>query len=163
MSLESINETVLKGVSDLMPLAILMVLAFAIGDVTTELETGPYIAGLTHNTLPKALAPAILFLVSAAISFATGTSWGTFAIMIPIAASLAGAMNISLSLLAAAVVGGGVFGDHCSPISDTTVVASMAASCDHIEHVRTQLPYAVVAAIIALVLFVTAGLLVSIN
>jgi Na+/H+ antiporter NhaC len=163
LTLEAINTTILKGISELMPLAILMVLAFAIGDVTTELKTGSYIAGLTHDALPKALAPAILFLVSAAISFATGTSWGTFAIMIPIAVSLAGALDSSLSLLAAGVVGGGVFGDHCSPISDTTVVASMAASCDHIEHVRTQLPYAVVAAVIALALFVFAGLITSIN
>ena len=80
------------------------------------------------------------------MAFATGTSWGTFALMVPIAVPLATAMAGPLPLYLAAVLGGGVFGDHCSPISDTTIISSMASASDHIDHVRTQIPYALVGA-----------------
>jgi Na+/H+ antiporter NhaC len=93
------------------------------------------------------------------ISFSTGSSWGTFAILMPIAVPLAVGAGASVPLAVAAVMGGGVFGDHCSPISDTTVVASMSAGCDHIEHVTTQLPYALAAGVAATVLYAVAGLL----
>ena len=101
----------------------------------------------------------ILFISSAFISFSTGTSWGTFAIMIPIAVPTAIYSDASLSLAVAAVLSGSVFGDHCSPISDTTIVSSMASACDHIDHVRTQLPYAISMATIALLLFWLIGVL----
>ena len=99
---------------------------------------------MTPYLTPLLVAP-LVFLVSGAIAFATGTSWGTFAIMIPLALPLAATMNlegaaVSLPLVVSAVLGGGVFGDHCSPISDTTLISSMAAWSDHIDHVRTQLP-----------------------
>ena len=84
------------------------------------------------------------------MAFATGTSWGTFALMVPIAVPLAAALGGPLPLYLAAVLGGGVFGDHCSPISDTTIMSSMASSCDHVDHVRTQLPYALLGASIAI-------------
>ncbi|MCP5103902.1 MAG: sodium:proton antiporter, partial [bacterium] len=90
----------------------------------------------------------------------TGTSWGTFAVMIPIAVPVAAGMGISLPFVLSAVLGGGLFGDHCSPISDTTLVASMASACDHIDHVRTQLPYALAAAGIACILYLAVGQLV---
>ena len=83
--------------------------------------------------------------MSAAMSFATGTSWGTFAIMLPIGVPMAGALGIDPRVMVGAVVGGSIFGDHCSPISDTTIVASLAAGSDHIDHVSTQLPYALAA------------------
>jgi Na+/H+ antiporter NhaC len=98
------------------------------------------------------IAP-ILFITSAFISFSTGTSWGTFAIMIPIAVPTALYADGSLSLSIAAVLSGSVFGDHCSPISDTTIVSSMASACDHIDHVNTQLPYAISMAIVSALLF----------
>ena len=99
------------------------------------------------------------------MAFATGTSWGTFAIMIPLALPVATAMlgdgaGVSIPLVVSAVLGGGVFGDHCSPISDTTLISSMAAWSDHIDHVRTQLPYALAAGAAALGLYVVAGLLI---
>jgi Na+/H+ antiporter NhaC len=104
------------------------------------------------------LAP-LVFLVSAFIAFSVGSSWGTFAIMIPIAVPMAMTLGLPAPLLLGAAVSGAIFGDHASPISDTTVVASMAAATDHIDHVRTQLPYALLAAGIAATGFLIAGLL----
>jgi Na+/H+ antiporter NhaC len=89
--------------------------------------------------------PALVFLISCFVAFSTGTSWGTFAIMIPIAVPLAAQYGLDPSLAIAAAIGGGVFGDHCSPTSDTSIIASMASGSDHIDHVRTQLPYALIA------------------
>ena len=125
-----------------------------------DLGTGAYIAKLVGGNLPNALIPAMLFLAGALISFSTGTSWGTFAILIPIGMPLAIALDLPPSLLLAAILGGGVFGDHCSPISDTTVVSSIAAGCDLLEHVRTQLPYAITGGIIAFVMYLIAGILI---
>jgi Na+/H+ antiporter NhaC len=100
------------------------------------------------------LLPAAVFLVAAAVSFATGTSWGTMAILTPLAVPLVVVNPAATSSLVAATVsailGGAVFGDHCSPISDTTIMSSMASSCDHVDHVRTQLPYALFGAAVAL-------------
>jgi len=100
-----------------------------------------------------------VFLVSAFIAFSTGTSWGTFGIMIAIAIPMAQQMNANELMVIAAVLGGGVFGDHCSPISDTTIVSSMAAATDHIDHVRTQLPYALFGGIVASLLYLILGFL----
>ncbi|MCH2279165.1 MAG: Na+/H+ antiporter NhaC family protein, partial [Vicinamibacterales bacterium] len=102
--------------------------------------------------------------VSAFIAFATGSSWGTFAIMLPLAVPLAATFNaevamVSLPLVVSAVLGGGVFGDHCSPISDTSVISSMAAASDHIDHVRTQLPYALIAGAVAFTLYLVVGIM----
>lgn len=153
LSVREVTDLSLKGVGGLVPLAILMVFAFAIGDVSRELGTGLYVAELADAFLePRLLAP-LIFITAAFIAFSTGTSWGTFAIMVPIALPTALIMEVHPSLALAAVLGGGVFGDHVSPISDTTIVSSMAAACDHIDHVRTQLPYALIAAGGATVLF----------
>jgi len=153
LTLKEVMDYTLKGISGLVPLAILMVLAFAIGDTCRVLGTGEYVASLSKDFLnPSVIAP-ILFVTSAFISFSTGTSWGTFAIMIPIAVPTALFISASLPLSIAAVLSGSVFGDHCSPISDTTIVSSMASACDHIDHVRTQLPYALSMAILASILF----------
>jgi len=147
-----------KGVGGLMPLALLMVLAFAIGDTCKELGTGPYVANLAKTWLNPAMVPVILFLVSCFISFSTGTSWGTFAIMIPIGVPMISLIGGNLYAAVGAILGGGVFGDHCSPISDTTIISSMSAASDHIDHVRTQLPYALLAAGIALILYLLIAL-----
>ena len=157
LSLKEIMEYTLKGISGLVPLAILMVFAFSIGDTCRTLGTGEYVASLSKDFLNPSLIAPILFITSAFISFSTGTSWGTFAIMIPIAVPTALYASSPLALSIAAVLSGSVFGDHCSPISDTTIVSSMASACDHIDHVRTQLPYAVIMAIVSAVLFWVTG------
>jgi len=156
-SFREMTDLALKGIGGLMPLAILMVLAFAIGDVARQLKTGLYVASVAKTFLSPAFVPFVLFVVSCFIAFSTGTSWGTFAIMIPIAIPVATSADINLSLVLSAVLGGGVFGDHCSPISDTTMVASMAAASDHVDHIRTQLPYALSAASIASLLYLGCG------
>jgi Na+/H+ antiporter NhaC len=157
LTLKEVMDYTLKGISGLVPLAILMVFAFSIGDTCRTLGTGIYVASLSKDFLnPSVIAP-ILFITSAFISFSTGTSWGTFAIMIPIAVPTAVYADASLPLSLAAVLSGSVFGDHCSPISDTTIVSSMASACDHIDHVRTQMPYALLIAFISAILFFLVG------
>ena len=155
-------DEALRGAGSMLPIATLLVLALALGGVCEALGTGPFIAARAAPLLTPALAAPAVFLTSGAIAFATGTSFGTFAIMIPLAVPLAAAMQldgaaVSLPLVVGAVLGGGVFGDHCSPISDTTVISSAAAGSDHIEHVRTQAPYALAAAAFTVVLYLLAG------
>ena len=154
-------ELILKGISELMPLALLMMLAFSISHVCNSLGTGTYVAGITEGWLSPALLPAIIFILSSFIAFSTGTSWGTFAIMISIALPMAELHDANLYLVVAATMGGGVFGDHCSPISDTSIISSMASASDHIDHVRTQLPYALVTGVITVVLYLILGFLVG--
>ena len=152
----SVNELMrvfMKGAGDLLPIATILLLALALGDVATLLQTGPYVAGVASAALPEFMLAPLLFLVSAFIAFSVGSSWGTFAIMIPIAVPIATTLGLPLPLLLGAAISGSIFGDHASPISDTTVVASMASATDHIDHVRTQLPYALLAAGIAAVGF----------
>jgi tetracycline resistance efflux pump len=152
-TLREVVDLTMKGIGGLVPLAILMILAFSIGSTCKELGTGPYVAGVTSRWIHPNLLPPIVFLVACFIAFSTGTSWGTFAIMLPIAIPMVTIMQASLPLTVSAVLGGGVFGDHCSPISDTTIVSSMASASDHIDHVRTQLPYALTAAVIAVIIY----------
>lgn len=137
-------ELALKGISEMMPLALLMLMAFAISNVSKELNTGAYVAELTQAWLSPGLVPFIVFLVTAFIAFSTGTSWGTFGIMVAIAIPMARTLGADEVVTLAAVLGGGIFGDHCSPISDTTIISSMASATDHIDHVKTQLPYALI-------------------
>lgn len=158
MNLKVFMEESINGMKDMITMAMLMMLAFALGSLCKELGTGIYVASITQEWLSPALAPAIIFLTSCFIAFSTGTSWGTFAIMISIAVPLAQAIDLNLNIAVAAVLGGGVFGDHCSPISDTTLIASMASGSDHIDHVRTQLPYALVTGGIATVFYLLLGL-----
>ena len=164
LTLDGVVQEALKGAGGLVSMAVIMGLAFAIGMTCDELGTGRWVADAVAPYLTAGLIAPVVFAVSGLIAFATGTSWGTFAIMIPLALPLAAAANaggdvVSVPLVVAAVLGGGVFGDHCSPISDTTVVSSMASCSDHIDHVRTQLPYALLAAGVAVVLFAVVGAL----
>ncbi len=155
--LNEIIDLTFKGIGGLIPLALLMMMAFAIGKVCRDLGTGIYIAELSREWLSPHFVPVIVFLVSCFIAFSTGTSWGTFAIMIAIGIPMAQAMDVSIPLTVGAVLGGGVFGDHCSPISDTTIISSMASASDHIDHVKTQLPYALFGGAIAALLYLIAG------
>ena len=150
-------DLVLKGISGLIPLALLMMLAFAIGNVTKELGTGLYVAEVSKLWISPSFVPAIIYVVASFIAFSTGTSWGTFAIMIPIGVPMAQALDANIYLTIAAALGGGVFGDHCSPISDTTIISSMASACDHIDHVKTQLPYALFGGLLTTVIYVVLG------
>ncbi|MFA4839407.1 MAG: Na+/H+ antiporter NhaC family protein [Candidatus Neomarinimicrobiota bacterium] len=160
MKMQEIMDMILKGAGGMISLALLMLLAFSLGNTCKSLGTGAYMANLTSSFLSPHLVPAIVFFVSALVAFATGTSFGTFSLMIPLAVPLVASLGINLPLTVAAVLSGGVFGDHCSPISDTTLVASMSAACDHIDHVNTQLPYAVLNAALAFIVYIILGFIV---
>lgn len=157
--LQDLMDILFRGIAELIPVGILLVLALTLGDLCKALGTGTFLAGLAKEHLPTAVLPALVFGLSCVISFATGTSYGTFAIMIPIALPMAQATGLSQSLMFAACISGGVFGDNCSPISDTSIVTGMAARISVVDHTRTQIPYALVAASVAIVLYVLVGLL----
>jgi Na+/H+ antiporter NhaC len=158
-SVSELMQVFMKGAGDLLPIAIILLLALALGDVANALGTGKYVAGLVSGNIPPIFLAPLVFLVSAFIAFSVGSSWGTFAIMIPIAVPIAMTIGIPVPLMLGATISGAIFGDHASPISDTTVLASMASASDHIEHVRTQLPYALLAAGIAAIGFLIIGLI----
>ena len=156
---KSLMHMSFNGISELLPIVTILLLSIALGASLKILGTGDYIAQLVGSFLPIYLVAPMIFLVGAMISFSTGTSWGTFAILIPIAAPIILLMDLPPSLVIAAVLGGGVFGDHCSPISDTTAISSIASGCDLLEHVRTQLPYALTAGGISILLYFVASLM----
>jgi Na+/H+ antiporter NhaC len=150
------------GIQSMLMAVVILMLAWGLGGVTSAVGTGPFLASLVQDTLPLALLPGIVFLVAAATAFSTGTSWGTMAILFPVVIPLAVAMGAGVGFAGgehypillgtiSSVMAGAVFGDHSSPISDTTVLSSMSSSCDLVDHVRTQLPYALVVAVVALV------------
>ena len=157
MKLKEMVDLILKGISELMPLALLMLLAFAIGDACNQLGTGQYVANWSKDWISPEYLPAIVFVISSFIAFSTGTSWGTFAIMLAISIPMATIHGAELTLIIAATLGGGIFGDHCSPISDTSIISSMASASDHIDHVRTQLPYALLGGAITTILYLILG------
>ncbi len=163
LSLTQAMDAWVLGVRSMILAAIILTGAWTIGTICTDLYTADYVISLTKQFLSPHWLPIITFISAGAISFATGTSWGTLAILMPIAIPLAHkyplthpdidaahAMGLLLSTTAA-VLAGSTFGDHCSPISDTTIMSSMASGADHIDHVRTQLPYATTAAAIAII------------
>ena len=155
---KELMEQSFKGLGNLLPLVTLVLLAFALSSAMGDLKTGEFVAQAVGDFIPLWLIPALIFTLAGFISFTTGTSWGTFGILIPIAIPLALALGISPSLVLGAVLGGAVFGDHASPISDTTVISSLAAGCDLLDHVKTQLPYALTAGGISIVLYILFGL-----
>ncbi|MDD3722104.1 MAG: Na+/H+ antiporter NhaC family protein [Lutibacter sp.] len=161
MKIKEMIDLVLKGISELMPLALLMLLAFAISDACNQLGTGYFVANWSKEWLSPEFLPAIVFVVSSFIAFSTGTSWGTFAIMLAISIPMSNIHEVSTTLVIAATLGGGVFGDHCSPISDTTIISSMASASDHIDHVKTQLPYALIGGLIAIIFYLILGFTIS--
>ena len=145
----------MKGMTDV---AVTLVLAWSLGSMISALGTADFIVnGLKNLNFSAALVPAAIFIFGAFVSFSTGSSWGTFAIMMPLAIPMAHAFGISYAIAVGAVLSGGLFGDHCSPISDTTILSSTGAECDLVDHVKTQLPYACVNGIIAFAAFIFAG------
>ena len=158
MRVRDMVDLSLRAMGGMIPMALLMVLAFALGSLCKELATGAYVADQVSGLITPALLPAIVFLVACFIAFSTGTSWGTFTIMIAIAVPLAQSMDgANVTLAIAASIGGGIFGDHCSPTSDTSIISSMATANDHIDHVRTQLPYALIAGALTVLLYLILG------
>lgn len=149
-----------EGTKSMLSAIYILILAWIIVDLIGQLKTGEYLAGLVEQSnLNIAYLPVILFLLGAFMAFATGTSWGTFGIMLPIAAEITAATDISMLLPAmAAVLAGSVLGDHCSPISDTTILSSTGAGSHHIDHVITQLPYALTGGFIAAVGYIVLGM-----
>jgi len=150
-------EVYLKGMTGMTLVAVTLLLAWALSDIGKMLGAAEYIAAVAQAGLPYWLLPAVVFILSAIISFATGSSWGTFAIMLPLVIPTAVAIDAPLHVCIGAVLSGGLFGDHSSPISETTILSSTGASCSQIDHFRTQLPYALFNGAISLIAFLTAG------
>ncbi len=159
---KEIMDTTTNGVKGAIPAVMLLALAYSVNSLSTQMGTANYIVSLSESFISQALLPAIIFVIAAIMAFATGSSWGTFAICMPIALPLAFSFtNDTITPLViasfAAVAGGGVFGDHCSPLSDTTVLSSTGAAADHIDHVKTQLPYSLVCGALAVVAYLIIG------
>lgn len=160
-SFGKVAEGIGQGVLKILPLAIILWLAIALGDITRTLGAGQYLTQLINESMPVYLLPALVFILSAFTAFAIGSSWGTFALMLPLAIPLALGIGMPVPLLIGAALAGGIFGDHASPISDTTIIASLASGAEHISHVRTQLPYALIAAALTIAFYLVAGLFVE--
>jgi len=155
-------ESWVGGMQSMLMAVIILILAWGLGGITGEIGTGAYLSSLLEDSLPLALLPGLVFFIAAVTAFSTGTSWGTMAILFPVVVPLAISMGAGVGFAGgehygillgsiSSVMAGAVFGDHCSPISDTTVLSSMSSACDLIDHVRTQLPYALVIAVVALI------------
>ncbi|NQY86169.1 MAG: hypothetical protein HRT51_00235 [Colwellia sp.] len=147
----------IRGMEKLISVCFILVLAWSLSSICKELDTGLYLASLIGDSISPSLFPALVFLIGALMSFATGSSYGTFAILMISVVPVAHSLDASLTLTIAAVLSGGLFGDHTSPISDTTVVASMGADCNHIDHVSTQFYYASFVGLMTFIAFVITG------
>ena len=168
LSFNDCMKAVPEGFKQMVPAILILTFAWALKSMTGLLEAGSYVSSLVESaTAVQILLPAILFVVAVGLAFATGTSWGTFGILIPIVTgvfenqlanvSSTGAIPSMVVICISACLAGAVCGDHCSPISDTTIMASTGAQCNHVNHVSTQLPYALTVAAISLVCYLLAG------
>jgi Na+/H+ antiporter NhaC len=172
LKLQESLDAWLHGIKSMLPAMIILVLAWAIASVCKDLDTAGFVTSLLSDKLNPNLLPSLMFLCGALIAFSTGTSWATMGILLPLAVPIAFGVTAAAGFgeaaahqiflaTTSAVLAGAIFGDHCSPISDTTVLSSMSSGCDHVDHVRTQLPYALTVALAALLtgyLPVAAGL-----
>ncbi|MBI2082579.1 MAG: Na+/H+ antiporter NhaC family protein [Deltaproteobacteria bacterium] len=168
LTLKEAMEAWFGGIRSMLLACLILLLAWSLAGVTQELKTADFVVGALTGKISYGWLPFLIFLLSCLISFATGTSWGTMAVVMPLTTPLAWAMAQSAGLnpvdaqnflysAVSSVLAGAVFGDHCSPISDTTVMSSMTSGCDHIDHVRTQMPYAVLAGVISMIALISAG------
>lgn len=160
--LQEITDTLMQGVKGATPAVVLLALAYCINQLSKDMGTANYIISLCEGFLTPHLLPVVIFVVAAIMAFATGSSWGTFAICMPLALPLAfnftdGQLTTLVAAVFAAVAGGGVFGDHCSPLSDTTILSSTGAASDHLDHVKTQLPYSLVCGAVAVIGYLIVG------
>ncbi|MGP4109012.1 Na+/H+ antiporter NhaC family protein [Virgibacillus sp. L01] len=154
------GKILFEGIKTMLPAIYILLLAWMIGSVIGALETGQYLAQIVSDaSISSALLPLLFFIIAGLMALATGTSWGTFGIMLPIAAEVAVITDVSMLLPAlSAVLAGAVFGDHCTPISDTTILSSTGAGSNHIDHVLTQLPYAFIAAFASAIGYLIIGI-----
>lgn len=159
LSLDQTVDAWYNGVRSMLFAMIILVLAWALSEITQALGTADFLMRMLGDRLPPGIIPAIVFVLAALTAFATGTSWGTMGILMPLVVPLTWSVleqgngqEAVLYSAVACVLAGAVWGDHCSPISDTTVLSSMASGCDHVDHVRTQLPYAILVGAVALVI-----------
>jgi Na+/H+ antiporter NhaC len=161
LTVQQAMEAWLAGLRSMVLAMVILVLAWSLGSVTEMLGTAQYLSSVLQGNVSAQLLPVIVFVVAALISFATGTSWGTMAILLPLVIPLGVTLTAATAVgdggqytillgVVSSVLAGSIFGDHCSPISDTTVMSSMASACDHMDHVRTQLPYALVVAAVGM-------------
>lgn len=161
LTFKDFMDSMFEGVKSMVPAMMILILAWSIGGITQEeyLNTGQFIASLITGQDVAAMLPPVIFLIGAVMSFSTGTAWGTFGILIPILVPIIQSLGITemYPIIFAAIFSGSIFGDHSSPISDTTILSSAGAGCRHIEHVRTQLPYAITVAIATFIGFVVGG------
>lgn len=167
---ERMIKAMLKGMHVMFDGILILVLAWALSDITGVLGTADYLVSVVDGFLNPYWVPVIIFILSAGTSFATGSSWGTMGILMPITVPLVWSLGVAAGLpyevtheliyaSVSAVLAGSVWGDHCSPISDTTILSSIASQCDHVEHVRTQLPYAMVAGLVSIGAIISATVL----
>lgn len=163
LTLRQVSDAMTEGFKAMLLAVVVLVLAWSIGEVVGQLHTADYIVGIARNALSPHFLPVLVFLVSAVIAFATGTSWGTMGILMPLVIPIAHGLSLAaghpvgsetyyvlLMGTISSVLAGSVWGDHCSPISDTTILSSMGAGSDHIAHVKTQLPYAFVLGVLGM-------------
>ncbi|MFU2114741.1 Na+/H+ antiporter NhaC family protein [[Pasteurella] aerogenes] len=158
VSIKEYVQSWIVGVKSMSGAILILFFAWTINNVVGDIKTGTYLSGLVSDNLPVAILPALLFILGAVMAFSTGTSWGTFGIMLPIAAAIAAhsAPELMLPCLSA-VMAGAVCGDHCSPVSDTTILSSTGAKCNHMDHVTTQLPYALTVAVATIIGYLVVG------
>ncbi|MFD1091463.1 Na+/H+ antiporter NhaC family protein [Providencia vermicola] len=157
LNIDSFFKELFIGYANMLKISSIMILAFLMGDVSAELNTGAYIAEVTQGVMAPGFSIGFIFIISAIMSLATGTSWGTFAIMIPIGVQLGLSVGMPVEYMIGAAISGSIFGDMTSPISADAIVASMATDCEHIEHIRTQMPYALVTASVVLAIYLYLG------
>ncbi|WP_312812722.1 Na+/H+ antiporter NhaC family protein [Sedimentibacter sp.] len=150
-------EVMFKGAGGMLSISMILVFGFAMGGVVKQLGTGLYLSSIFENFLTPALLPALVFIMACIISFATGTSMGTMAITSVIALPMAYNLGVSIPLVASAVFGGSIFGDHSSPISDTTIMSCSTTGCNIIDHIKSQIPYCFIAATATIILYVIFG------
>ena len=163
LSIEDAISEWVGGMKTIVITGVILLLAWSLGGVIGEIGTADYLVGVLSSTIPAFIVPTLIFILGALISFATGTSYGTMSILMPLAIPLAWAISsgdMSFTIVCTSgVLTGAIFGDHCSPISDTTILSSMGTSCNHIDHVSTQMYYALFVAIITIVVgYIPAGL-----
>ncbi|WP_156911808.1 Na+/H+ antiporter NhaC family protein [Salibacterium aidingense] len=157
-SLTGLAKTSWNGIRSMLPAIYILILAWMIVSIISELKTGEYIAGLLDGSIPAIFLPGLLFVTAGLIAFSTGTSWGTFTILLPIAGEIAAVLDLTMLLpFLSSVIAGAILGDHCSPISDTTILSSTGAGSHHIDHVVTQLPYAMMMAAVSFFGFLVLG------
>ena len=168
VSFKEFTSSFTEGFKAMVPAILILTFAWSISGIMGAkggyLDAQAFVQNnLAGSNFPQFLFPAIFFVLAGLIAFSTGTSWGTFGVLVPIAVAILGGSGTLAVLTVSATLGGAVFGDHVSPISDTTILASAGAQCDHVEHVSTQIPYATIVAIISVIAYLIAGLCVSLG